>query len=56
MNSNTKKHLINFIEAVENLTSATLVTIGMETASEIINTCNQLKLALERDETILEVK
>lgn len=56
MNTNTKLHLQRFISQVENLTNAVLLTIGMETASEIIEVSEELKRALDEDKTITESK
>jgi len=56
MNSQTQKELINFINAVEKLTAATLIHIGMETATEIMTACDTAKRALSCDETIVEVQ
>ena len=55
MNDRTRKDLLRFITAVETLTSGVLIHIGMETATEVINACEDAKRSLESDETILEV-
>jgi len=52
MKPNTHIELINFIKAVEQLTAATVTTIGLQTASEILSQCHITKEALRTDETI----
>lgn len=56
MNTKTQKDLIKFIGAIEQLTSACLLQIGMQTASEIMSACYELKESVSKDETIVEVK
>lgn len=56
MNNKSKMELIKFIEAVEQLTAACLMTIGMETASAILSQCHHTKEALDHDETIIETR
>lgn len=55
MNTNTKTQLLNFISEMEKLTAACILTIGVQTAGEILNQCLLTKQALENDETLYEV-
>ena len=52
MNQNTTESLIKFIDAVENLAAALAVQVGIETAAQTTNTCEQLKRAIKKDETL----
>lgn len=52
MNSNTRTALRDFITAVENLTAGVQHEIGTQLASEICTVCEELKDALNKDETI----
>lgn len=56
MNTKTKDHLIKFIEGVEKLTMSCLHDIGTEEATDILNRCRYAKVALEHDETVVEVR
>lgn len=56
MNTQTQQALIEFADAVEQLAHATQLIIGLATASGIINRCEALKLALNKDNTITEVR
>ena len=42
-----KKELIEFIEAVETLATSVVLTIGVQTAAEILTACSKLKIALK---------
>ncbi len=53
MNDKTKNALKDFIVAVQDLTAAVYVQIGQDCASEIMDRCENLKTALDKDETIL---
>lgn len=48
--------MTKFITEVENLTSAITVIIGIDTASDIVDSAERLKRALESDETIVETR
>ena len=56
MNSRTKQALLEFITEVENLAAAVMVTTGVETATKVVDTAEKLKLAINHDETITEVR
>ncbi len=56
MNSNTKQALIEFTHQVQNLVAATVVQIGIQTASEVLTACVKLEQALNTDETITETR
>ena len=56
MNNNTKDALQDFISAVEELTAACVITIGIETAASVMDRCHKAKQSLEKDETIVEVR
>lgn len=53
MNAKTRDEMIEFIEAVEQLTASVLTTIGLAGASDIIGKCDRLKHSLKKDETII---
>lgn len=55
MNTKTKKSLIEFAEAVQILANATILTIGMTTATDIMDRAERLKQSLNKDETLTEV-
>lgn len=52
MNQNTAKSLKDFISAIEILTAGVAHEIGLTTAGEILTACNELKRAINKDETI----
>lgn len=52
MNHNTTQSLIKFVDAVETLTAGVVNHIGVATASEVLTACNDLKRAIEKDETL----
>ena len=56
MNSNTKEALKDFITQVEQLTAGVIRDIGVQSASDIVTACENLKRALDSDETILETR
>ena len=56
MNSSTKRSLELFVEAVEKLAVGTVHMTGMQTTTEVLQACQDLKVALAKDETILEVQ
>lgn len=53
MNNNTRKDLQAFITAVENLAHAVSSVAGTDALKEIYDTAEQLKVQLDKDETIL---
>jgi hypothetical protein len=55
LNTQTKNALLQLCEAVEQLAAGTCLTIGIQTTSEIISKARLCQLALEKDETIVEV-
>lgn len=55
MNTKTKKELVEFIEQVERMAQGVVHMIGTAQASDVIAAGETLKMALEHDETILEV-
>ncbi len=52
MNENTKEALKKFAESVQQLAHATLTVIGIDTATYIVKEAENLKRALDKDETI----
>ena len=56
MNNHTADKLVAFADAVEQLTQAVLLHIGIQTASEVVQKCEDLKSAVRTDETITEVR
>lgn len=54
MNTNTRKELIKFAEAVEKMAAANCLTMGVQTTSEIMSQCYHLIEALNIDDTITE--
>lgn len=54
MNTKTKDALILFARQVEALTAGVVLTIGVNTAGDILTSCEQLIQALNQDKTIKE--
>lgn len=52
MNENTKEALKQFANAVEALALGTVHMIGVDAAGQIINRAEELKTALDKDETL----
>lgn len=52
MNSNTREALKEMIDGVENIVQSCLRDIGMEDVAKIIEKCENVKKALDADETI----
>jgi hypothetical protein len=55
MNENTSIALFEFANSVEKLTVAVTLQIGVKTAAEILTACNELKRAINTDETIVSL-
>lgn len=53
MNQQTAQSLVKLIDKIEVLTAACLLTIGHQTVAEVISACEEAKLAIKRDETIV---
>jgi len=56
MNTQTKQALEKFADEVTNLALAMVNTIGIQTAADVTTAAMDLKRALAKDETILEVR
>ncbi len=54
MNTHTAKKLLEFCEAINTLTAAIVLHIGVTTAGDIISASENLKSAIKNDETIKE--
>ncbi len=56
MNSQTKNRLKLFLDAVDQLAYGVMLNTGQDTVKTVLEASSQLRVALDSDETILEVR